>query len=166
MHKRRREAAFQGRQPGVREGVGRRPVMACIRLLVFLAFALLGASAAVAQTPKAPDSENGRYSMSSVANGVLRLDSRTGQVSLCRPKGDSWICEAAADDRAAYEKEIARLQDKVAKLEGELGRTPGVDLKLPSHPEVDRVMSFFEKIFRRFMGMIENLQREQEQKRT
>jgi hypothetical protein len=140
--------------------------MARIRLLLLLALASFAASAALAQTAKAPDSENGRYSMSPVADGMLRLDSRTGRVSLCRQRGDGWVCEAAADDRAAYEKEIARLQDRVAKLEGELGRGPGVDLKLPSDAEVDRVMKFFENVLRRFKSMIESLQRENEQKRT
>jgi len=143
-----------------------------VRFRLLLVFALICASApaALAQTsaPKAaPESENGRYSMSPVADGVLRLDTRTGQVSLCRQKNDGWACEATADDRSAYEKEIARLQAKVAGLEAELGRRPGGgDLKLPSEAEVDRVMKFFETVFRRFIGMIEGLQRENEGKRS
>ena len=143
--------------------------MAQFRFLPFCALACVLAAAALAQAPAtktAPENENGRYSMSPVADGMLRLDTRTGQVSLCRQKTDGWTCEATADDRAAYEKEIARLQDKVAGLEAELGRRPGVDLKLPSEAEVDRVMKFFESVFRRFIGMIEGLQREHEQKRT
>jgi hypothetical protein len=139
------------------------------RLLFLLAFACAWAPAALAETPAskaAPESENRRYSMSPVADGMLRLDTRTGQVSLCRQKLDSWVCEAAADDRAAYEKEIARLQEKVADLETRIGQKPGVDLKLPSDAEVDRVMKFFETVFRRFMTMIEGLQRENEQKRS
>jgi hypothetical protein len=143
--------------------------MARFRFLPFCALACVLAPAALAQAPAtkaAPENENGRYSMSPVADGMLRLDTRTGQVSLCRQKTDGWTCEATADDRAAYEKEIARLQDKVAGLEAELGRRPGVDLKLPSEAEVDRVMKFFESVFRRFIGMIEGLQREHEQKRT
>ena len=144
--------------------------MARFRFLFLFALACAWAPVALAQTPApkaAPESENGRYSMSPVADGVLRLDTRTGQVSLCRQKSDSWICEATADDRAAYEKEIAGLQAKVASLEAELGHRPGgSDLKLPSDAEVDRVMKFFETVFRRFIGMIEGLQRENEQKRS
>jgi hypothetical protein len=140
------------------------------RLLLLFALACGWATAALAQTPAAkaaPESENGRYSMSPVADGVLRLDTRSGQVSLCRQRSDSWVCEAVADDRAAYEKEIARLQETVANLEAELRRQPGgTTLKLPSDAEVDRVMKFFESVFRRFIGMIEGLQRENEQKRT
>jgi hypothetical protein len=143
----------------------RRAIMARIRLLTLLALALFASPAALAQ-PKAPDSENGRYTMSPVADGILRLDTRTGQVSVCRQRAGGWACEAAADDRAAYEKEIARLQDKVAKLEADLGRGAGVDLKLPSDAEVDRVMRFFENVLRRFKGIIEGLQRQDEQKRT
>jgi len=143
--------------------------MAPLRLLLLLAFAAAFAPAAIAQSP-APkataENENGRYTMSPVADGMLRLDTRTGQVSLCRQNRDGWVCETAADDRAAYEKEIARLQEKVAGLEVELGRRPGIDLKLPSDAEVDRVMKFFENVFRRFIGMIEGLQRENDQKRT
>ena len=135
----------------------------------FLLLALAcSCAAARAETPAAnpaPESENGRYSMSPVANGVLRLDTRTGQVSLCRQKSETWVCEAAADDRAAYEKEIARLQEKNASLQAQLGK-PGGDIKLPSDAELDRVMKFFENVFRRFIGMIEGLQRENEQKRS
>src|SRR5258708_33988948 len=85
-------------------------IMARFRFLLLLALACASAPAAFAETPpskSAPESENGRYSMSPVADGVLRLDTRTGQVSLCRQKSDSWICGTPADDRAAYEEESA-----------------------------------------------------------
>ena len=86
--------------------------MARFRFLFLFALACAWAPVALAQTPApkaAPESENGRYSMSPVADGVLRLDTRTGQVSLCRQKSDSWICEATADDRAAYELSLIHI---------------------------------------------------------
>lgn len=113
-----------------------------------------------------PDAENGRFSMSPVTEGVMWLDTRTGQVSLCRRKNESWACEAVADDRAAYEKEIGRLQNKVTSLETELGRGKKDDLKLPNDADVDRAMKFFENILRRFKTMIDNLQSEDSGKRT
>src|SRR6202171_204071 len=94
-------------------------IMVRFRFLLLLALACAMAPAALAQTPApkaAPESENGRYAMSPVADGVLRLDTRSGHVSLCRQRSDSWACEAAADDRAADETEIARLQAKVTTL--------------------------------------------------
>ena len=123
------------------------------------------AFAQVIDNPKlAPDSENGRFTMNPVEGGVMRLDTRTGKISVCRQRGAAWACEAAADDRAAYEQEISRLQDKVTRLEGELragGKSePKSGMKLPSDAEVDKAMTFFESILRRFKSMIENLQRE------
>lgn len=138
--------------------------MQYLALLLLLGGAWL--SPALAQTADTPkilaDSENGRFTMSPVADGVMRLDSRTGQVSLCRKRNESWTCEVVADDRAAYEKEIGRLQDKVGKLEAELNRGAGVreSLKLPNDAEVDRIMKFFENIMRRFKTMIDGLQHE------
>jgi hypothetical protein len=115
-----------------------------------------------------PDSENGRFTMSPVEGGVMRLDTRTGKISVCRQKGAAWACEAAADDRTAYEQEIARLQDKVTKLEGQLrtgDKSGKSEMKLPSDADVDKAMTFFENILRRFKSMIENLQRDDTQKR-
>ena len=41
---------------------------------------------------------------------------RTGQVAFCSPHTVGWACQAVPEDRAALEKEIARLQDEVASL--------------------------------------------------
>src|SRR5439155_26789722 len=57
-----------------------------------------------------PDSENGRYSFSPVPDGTLRLDTRTGAVSLCANKEAGWACNTAPHERQAQENEIARLQ--------------------------------------------------------
>ncbi len=54
-----------------------------MRLFVLaITLSLANFAAASAQTAM-PDSENGRYSFNPVADGVLRLDTRTGQVSHC-----------------------------------------------------------------------------------
>jgi hypothetical protein len=45
-----------------------------------------------------PDTENGRYTLSPNADGVvLRLDTRTGAVSTCSNAGAGWACYAAPD---------------------------------------------------------------------
>ena len=51
---------------------------------------------------------------------LLRLDGRTGQVSLCGRAAAGWACQAVPDERAALEAEIARLQDDNAALKKEL----------------------------------------------
>src|SRR5438874_7495049 len=52
-----------------------------------------------------PDSENGRYSFNPVADGVLRLDTRTGQVSQCSRNDAGWACKVVPDERSALETE-------------------------------------------------------------
>ena len=63
-----------------------------------------------------PDTEGGRYVFSKQANGVLRLDTRSGAVSLCSEQPIGWACQTAPEDRAVFENEIARLQSENAAL--------------------------------------------------
>ena len=86
--------------------------------------ACLGVSAHAQTTP---DSENGRYSFSTVADGTLRLDTRTGQVSLCARQATGWACNAVPDERSALENEIARLQRENGALKIPSG--PGLGIK-------------------------------------
>jgi hypothetical protein len=65
-----------------------------------LTLSLAEFAAASAQTAT-PDSENGRYSFNPVADGVLRLDTRTGQVSQCSRSDAGWACKVVPDERSA-----------------------------------------------------------------
>jgi hypothetical protein len=95
-----------------------------------------GIGAAVAQAM--PDIENGRYALSPVADGVLRLDTRTGAVSTCSNSGMGWACYTVPDERVALDTEIGRLQadnerfkTEVEKLKTELAaREPTVTGKI------------------------------------
>ena len=140
-------------------------------LRFFLLMFLMFAPSAQAQT--APDSENGRYTFSQVPDGMLRLDTRTGAVSLCARKEAGWACNTVPDERQALENEIARLQrengalkkDMLARglpLPGGVASAPSaqqreLNLKvpLPSDAEIDRVMSAFEKMWRRIQEMVQ-----------
>jgi hypothetical protein len=90
--------------------------------LVLVALAMVDAATAFAQS--APDTENGRYSMSPAGDGFMRLDTRTGAVSNCTNKG-GWTCRAVPDERAALDTEIGRLQGENQKLKDQLAKRDG-----------------------------------------
>ena len=143
------------------------------RSVIVLTVAALLVLAPAAHAQTTPDSENGRYSFSQVPDGMLRLDTRTGQVSLCARQATGWACNAVPDERAALENEIARLQrengalrkDMLARglpLPGGVASAPpagqrelNLKVPLPSDAEIDRVMSAFEKIWRRLVDMMQ-----------
>lgn len=71
----------------------------------------------------APDNGEGRYTFSKTAEGFLRLDTQTGEVSVCSQRSVGWACQAVPEDRAVLENEIARLRRENAALKKDmLGR--------------------------------------------
>jgi hypothetical protein len=143
------------------------------RSVIVLTLAALAAFAPPASAQIAPDSENGRYSFSGVPDGMLRLDTRTGAVSLCAKQATGWACNAVPDERAALENEIARLQRETGALKKDMlarglplpggvasgppanQRELNLKVPLPSDAEIDRVMSAFEKMWRRLIDIVQ-----------
>lgn len=151
-----------------------------------VAVTMVGGRLAAAQT--APDGENGRYSMTPIPEGVLRLDTRTGTVSTCTRNGAGWACYAVPDERSALDAEIGRLQAEVETLKGQLAAGPTVsgkidealpksdslkkgepkvaegdrklEIPLPSDQDMDRMMSFLEKAWRRLIDMANRVQKD------
>ena len=150
----------------------------------------LGVAGANAAPPQAmPDTENGRYALSTTPDGVLRLDTRTGAISTCSNSGAGWACYAVPDERAALDVEIGRLQADNEKLRKELAsREPVVtgkieepmpksdslkksepkiaegerklEIPLPSERDMDRMMSFLERAWRRLIEMANRVQKD------
>ena len=154
-----------------------------------VAFALALPGAGAAAGPAMPDTENGRYALSTTPDGVLRLDTRTGAVSTCSNSGTGWACYAVPDERAALDSEIGRLQADNEKLKKELAsREPVVtgkieeplpksdslkksepkvaegerriEIPLPSDRDMDRMMSFLERAWRRLIEMANRVQKD------
>jgi len=146
--------------------------------VVLVGLALPGAPAR-AQDSTGP-SDNARYTFYRVGDTFLRLDVRRGQVSQCAWVSTGWFCRVAPDERAALESEIARLLTSNTALKKELlarglalpdgikpdpqvGKGTSVEAKLPSGAEADRDLGYMqkmEKVWRRLVEMMANLQRD------
>jgi len=87
-----------------------------------LAGAAALALAAPAGAQSTPDPENGRYTFTPTADGVLRLDTRTGSLASCHNRVAGWSCYAVPDERAALDAEIGKLQRENTQLKGDLAR--------------------------------------------
>jgi hypothetical protein len=143
-----------------------------------------------------PDGENGRYALSPIAEGVIRLDTRTGAVSTCNNTGTGWACYSMPDERAALDAEIGRLQAENERSRVELeklkaglaAREPEVngkieealpksdslkkaepkaaegerkiEIPLLSDHDMERVMSFLERAWRRLVEMANRVQKD------
>jgi hypothetical protein len=95
-------------------------ITAGAKLSGLFAAGMIAFGAASALADPMPDSENGRYALSPIADGVLRLDTRTGAVSTCTNSGTGWACYAVPDERAALDTEIGRLEADNEKLKAQL----------------------------------------------
>jgi HAMP domain-containing protein len=119
-------------------------VVACFVCLAPPAFAEGGGPSAPTQV------ENGRYSMTPTADGFLRLDTRTGAVSLCKVESGAARCQAAIEERTALNEEIDRLARQNEALKARPNASPG----LPSQQEFDKALDFAEKFMRRMMRLM------------
>lgn len=101
----------------------------------------------------------GRYRMEKTETGFVRLDTLSGEISLCREQEGQIVCRMAADERAAFEKELDLLTRRVEALEkGGATAQTGAKPALPTDEEIDRTMTIMEKMMQRFMGIVKNLE--------
>jgi hypothetical protein len=87
-------------------------------LLIALLLCLLP-SVAVSESPPIP----GRFTLTPVGDGFLKLDSATGAVSICHPKESDFVCEAVADEATELRREIDRLSEENDGLHKQLAET-------------------------------------------
>ena len=154
--------------------------------LSLLVVAAYMAGLAPAMAADTPDTENGRYTLQPSGDGMIRLDTRTGTVSNCSNSAAGWACYAVPDERTALDAEIGRLQAENDKLKEQLASrepapAPGkiedalpksdkapnsadsqrkIEIPLPSDQDMDRVMSFLERAWRRLIDMASRVQKD------
>jgi len=144
-------------------------------------------------TPARPAvAEDGRYSFHRIGENFIRLDAQTGQVSQCGWGSSGWSCQAAADERAALDGEIARLQRENVELKKSLlshglplpagmvaaapsqpppvppakipETAPNKEPKEPNSAEVNRAIAFVKHVWRRLVDLMVDLQRDIQRK--
>ncbi|AGK56605.1 hypothetical protein HYPDE_24598 [Hyphomicrobium denitrificans 1NES1] len=126
------------------------------------------ASAAVADTT---DNAGGRFTMSPVDGGFLRLDRQTGAVAMCARSGTTWACApvedhtptAAAAEVSKLEQENKDLKDRVKALEETLETKtpldgpPGGKMQLPTDQEVDQALDYLERVYKKVRDRMKDL---------
>jgi hypothetical protein len=145
------------------------------------------AAAVVALTTVAAQAESsGRFTMSPVDDGFVRLDKETGSMALCTKRGSGWSCLPMDDRQKALRDELDRLKaentelkDEVRRLEEtfvtgkpgdsgpgdgpQVGGAPGglppsglPELKLPDEEDVDHAVDYLERMIRKFRERFED----------
>lgn len=130
-----------------------------------------------------------RYQIEKTGDKFVRMDRKTGAVSVCALSGDNLICRLGADERAAYEESLDEMNTRLEKLEARLAKleADGTKLPVPKVPlnkdksgeqnenpdllakDLDRAMEFAREAMNRFMDVIQDLKEEyskQEQPKT
>ncbi len=118
-----------------------------------------------------PAGTPGRFTMHPTDGGVLRLDTQTGVISMCRQASGSWACTMMPDDRAAVTDEIERLKAENAELKTAVKRLEEMNgvppdpstkrqsgIQLPTEEEVDKALSYVERMLKKFKDKIKELE--------
>src|ERR1044072_3784779 len=91
-----------------------------MRITSFVLVSAAVAFAPAAYAPTGADTGNGRYVFNQVADGMLRLYTRTGQGAPRARKESGWACNAVPDERQALESEITRPQRENGALKKDM----------------------------------------------
>jgi hypothetical protein len=118
----------------------------------------------------------GRYVMHPADGGFIRLDTETGAVSLCGRKDAHWSCEAVGDTGNSGREEMDRLRSENRELKAEVRRLEamlvagqgennapqrGGRLELPSEQDVDKALTYLERMFRKFRDKLKEFESEE-----
>jgi len=131
-----------------------------MRLFTVLIPAL--AVAGIAGLASAEEAE--RYRLEKSDTGYVRMDTVTGEMSICEERSGQLVCKLAADERAAFQTDIDRLQAKLDDVEGRVAKLearPSIpETLLPTDEQVDKGIDIMEKFFRSFMGIVKDLDKD------
>lgn len=132
-----------------------------------MAFCSYGISA------QAQDEAAGRYTMTPIDDGFVRLDTRTGEMAVCKQSGGQLTCEPMEDQAKEQQEQLAQLRKENEELQQEVKRLelmlnmpgqnetepPTSNFTLPTEKQVDEALDYFENIMRNIKERLERLEK-------
>jgi hypothetical protein len=115
---------------------------------------------ATAPVAEAQDSDL-RFSIEKTPDGYVRMDRRTGDMSVCADVAGQFTCRPANEERGRWQAELDRLSLRVSDLEMRLSavETRPSDA-LPTEEQFEQGLTLMERFLRRFMGIAKDLENE------
>ena len=105
--------------------------------------------------------DDARYAIEKSENGYVRMDSQTGEMSICEERSGQLVCKLAADERSAFESEIDRLQQSLDELSKRVGALESAPKSiLPTEDEFSQTMTYMQRFFRGFMDIVKEFDRD------
>jgi hypothetical protein len=101
-----------------------------------------------------------RYVFVPVEKGALRLNTTTGEVSLCSGANGAGACAPVPDGEHGGGEATRALQDRVAALEARIAALEADDPSAEARRDeetLDRVMVLTERMMRRFFGIVRDM---------
>lgn len=133
------------------------------KALGMLLAATILAPSTLAAPAIAQDGGTDRYTLEKSESGFVRLDRQTGAMTLCTEAEGILTCRMGADERAAYDTDLARLEKRVTALEQQLsGERPAIGEPLPSDAEIDRSIGIMERFMRAFFNLVQEFRGEED----
>lgn len=109
------------------------------------------------------DSET-RYTLEKTADGYVRMDNRTGEMSICNERAGQLVCKLAAEERTAFQDELDRIIGRLEAVEKRLAAveaSPSApDAGLPTEQQFEQTLTFMERFFRRFIDVAKDLDKD------
>ena len=104
-----------------------------------------------------------RYRLERTDDGYVRLDTTTGRTTLCQERSGQLVCKMAVEERSAFEGQVDDLEARIDALENRLAtlEAGGRSEERPSEEECEQTRGYMERFFRRFMGIVEEFDREE-----
>lgn len=122
-------------------------------------------AALVLSLPGAMAEDGPHFALEKTPDGFVRMDTRTGEMTFCREQSGEIACrgdnadQSLRDEVQTLRKRVDALQRRLDRLEaGGAGEAQG----LPDEKEFEKGLSYMDRFFNHFMGIMKNWQQGEE----